>query len=105
VPSSPPHQRSRFALDYLLVAGTSVLFLLYLPLFVAAPRLMTRHLGEVHLLWLLPLLLICSCMAALCSWGARGATHVERVLWTLAFVLAGLGCPVSYVVGMVAGPG
>jgi hypothetical protein len=92
-------------LEYLLSIGTGVLFLLYIPLFAAAPRLATQQpLMEEDLMWFLPLLMMCACLVGLCNWAVQGPTTVGRILWTLAFGLAMVGCPVAHLVAMMSGP-
>jgi hypothetical protein len=102
--TTPPERPSSGWFDYLLMAGTGVLFLLYLPLFFAVPYLAPRDLQEGHLLWALPLLMICACLGAFCAWLWHGPIDVVRVVWTLAFALAVLGYPAAVLSAMFGNP-
>lgn len=99
-PVSPP-ERYKNPLDYVLVAGTCVLFVIYLPLFAAAPRLshgvhnLELH-WYLHLFWVLPLVMMLSSMFALFRWAVHGATNVLRMLWFVTLSLAGMGVFVAY---------
>lgn len=108
LPSSPPPETSERPssgwFDYLLMAGTGVLFLLYLPVFGAVPRLASADLQEGHLLWAAPVLSMCSCLAAFCAWVWHGPTAVVRGMWAAAFALAVLGYPAAVLLGMFASP-
>ena len=103
-PSPSPWQRSRFGFDYVLVVGTGLLFVAYIPVFIAAPRFAQGQLDELDLLWFLPLVLMFCCLASLTSWVLLGAGAVGRILWTLVLVLATAACPAGYVAIMTMSP-
>ena len=103
-PSPSPWQRSRFGFDYVLVVATCLLFVAYIPVFIAAPRLAQTHLDELDLLWFVPLVLMLGCLGSLTSWVLLGAAAMGRILWTLVLVAATAACPAGYVAIMTMSP-
>ncbi|HKO89670.1 MAG TPA: hypothetical protein VJU61_00865 [Polyangiaceae bacterium] len=89
----------------MLIAGTGVLFLAYLPLFAMVPRLLAMPLRDGDPLWVLPMLMMGGCLAALCCWIWQGLTALGRSIWAALFALAVLGYPAAFLAAMFATPG
>src|SRR4051812_20029249 len=102
--ASEATQPGRSGFDYALLIGNSVLFLAYLPIFGAVPRLLQHHLDEFDLLWCLPLLLMCSCLLLLSRWLLSGVTVVGRLIWAVLLVLTALAYPAGIMVVAAMGP-
>ena len=106
----PPEELKWFAnLDYIgiyvLIAGTCVLFLCYLPLFARVPRLLSVPLRDGDPFWVLPMLMMGGCLAGLCCWLWQGLSTLGRSIWAAVFALAVLGYPFAFVAALFTGPG
>jgi hypothetical protein len=105
-PSTPPPERAKSIwYDYVLIVGTCLLFLAYLPLFARVPRLLSVPLHDADPFWALPMLMMGGCLAGLCYWIWQGPTALGRIIWTAVFALAVLGYPSAFAMALFAGHG
>lgn len=100
-----PARRASSGLDYLLAVGTGLLFVAYIPVFIAAPGLAQGHINDLDVMWFIPLASMLCCLAFATSWLLFGSGAWSRITWSLALMLAVAGCPAAYFAIMTMSPG